>query len=684
MAAAAFLIMWLALAVLSVFFAADGCARKACVCGCDAANACRAASVPLCTLCGIVLVLFVFGCAGVLRAGAWAVLVCAAAAAVRLAVLGMRGGCSFFGVLRARCCTPAWYLTFGGSALLAALLAAQQPLFMQWDEFSFWGTAAKTVWQNDALYTLAETTNLEARTYPPAAALLSYAFGFLSDRFAPWTVYAAYGVMAFAVFGAAVGLAAKKNTAAFAFGSVLCVLAPFAVESFAAGQTLTAYATAYADHLLGLLTAGGCAVWLGAARCGGPLTGRAYAGALVKLACVTAVLGLTKDVGLPLGLVVFLVCVLDHFGNDFLRHKKDGRAWLRLLGAAAVPAGTAVLTYLVWAKHLAAVLEVDRSYAGGSAGLSTAGMLAAGVRELLGIGRTEHFSAVFSAMVRAFFARRVSVFGSGMVTVSVIMAIFALAFVLEKKGQRRRTVCLAAASGVGFAGYYFFQLLCYVYVFSAHDGLGLVSYPRYMGIYYLFWLLAAVCALLRAVNAGRRLSGAAVIAAAVLVLAVCGMRIDMQDTFAGRGNAAWQTQTVIERRAQQALDAVREDPTEEKALLVAQWDDGGRWYRYAYALEPLPLYHAKMDNTIVAPGSEEIYPIQLDAQTIGAFLAENGITLLILDVVDYDFWMEFRPLFTDGMHGYEAGLCHAYRVQSGPDGGVRFVPCTGETEAANA
>ena len=72
------------------------------------------------------------------------------------------------------------------------------------------------------------------------------------------------------------------------------------------------------------------------------------------------------------------------------------------------------------------------------------------------------------------------------------------------------------------------------------------------------------------------------------------------------------------------------------------------------------------------------------AQITPTYLKENGITLLILDVVDYDFWMEFRPLFTDGMHGYEAGLCHAYRVQSGPDGGVRFVPCTGETEAADA
>ncbi|MBQ8610426.1 MAG: hypothetical protein IJ412_01830 [Oscillospiraceae bacterium] len=683
MAAEAFFIMWLALAVLSIFFAVLPTGKHRL---CVQKGACgkSAAAVPLCTLCGMILVLLAFGCAGALRIGAWCILLCAEAAGVVLVVRRRRskdGG--FAALLRARCCTPAWGVCFGGSALLAVLLAVKQPLFTQWDEFSFWGTAAHAVWRHDALYTLLETTNLEARTYPPAAALLSYIFTFLSDTFAPWALYAAYGVLTFAVFGAVVGLAEEKKTAAAAFGTLLCVLAPFAVESAGAGQRLNAYATAYADHMLGVLTAGGCAVWLGSTgRRGTPLCGGALAAALAKTACVSAVLGLVKDVGLPLGLVVFLVCTADHFANDFLRYKKDGRAWLRLVCVGAVLAGTAVLSYMVWAKHLAAALDSDRSYAGGSAGLSTVGMLVSGIKELLGIGRTEHFSAVFSAMVGAFLGRRVSVFGSGILTAATIMGIFALAFALERKGQRRRVVCFAAASGIGFAGYYFFQLLCYVYVFSAHDGLNLVSYGRYMGIYYLFWLLGAVCALLHAA-AGRRQGCMTVMACAALVLAACWLNVRVQDTFLGRFDAAWAEQTVIEERAQQALAAAGADSDDDRVLLVAQWDDGGRWYRYAYALEPLPLYHAGLDNTIVAPETEGPFSIRLDAQSIGGFLRKEGITLLLLDVVDYDFWAEFRPLFTDGMTGYEQGSCHVYRVCQQEDGSVLFVPYTAKTEAVH-
>ncbi|MDQ9761409.1 hypothetical protein RFZ45_21540, partial [Acinetobacter baumannii] len=60
--------------------------------------------------------------------------------------------------------------------LLALFLAWQQPMPTQWDEFSFWATAAKVVKNNDALYTMVAQTNLEARSYPAALPVLSYLF----------------------------------------------------------------------------------------------------------------------------------------------------------------------------------------------------------------------------------------------------------------------------------------------------------------------------------------------------------------------------------------------------------------------------------------------------------------------------------------------------------------------------
>ncbi len=682
MAWVSFFVMWLAVLSLSLFFAV--CGRKQLPLadgGTGAADACT----PLCVVCGMILVLVCAGCAGVLRAGAWLVLVCGLAAGVWLAVRMLRlhkeKNDALTAALRG-CLCPAWLTAFGGSAALAILLGLRQPLFLQWDEFSFWGTAASAVWHNDTLYTLLETTNLEARTYPPALPLLSYAFSFLAKSFEPWLLYAAYGVLSFSVFGAVVGLAGCKAAPA-AFGALACVLTPFAIECWYDGQALVSFSTSFADQMLGFLAAGGCAVWLGAhRRTDGPLQGGAYAAALCRTALVVAVLGFVKDVGLPLGLVVMLVCLLDHFCGDFLRYRKNAGAWLRLAGVGVVLAGAAVVAYAAWAKHMASALAIDRSETGGSAGLSTVGMLVSGVKELLGIDRTKRFTKILRAMISALFERRVTVFGTGVYTAAVIFAVLAAAFLLAPRGQRRRAVCYGLASGAGFVGYWFFQLICYVYVFSAADGYALVSYARYMGIYYVFWLLGALAVLLCAAKG--RFGGIGAMAVACALLAVCVLHIDIEDTVLERSAVEWETQTIVELRADQAVQAAQADDAPDKVLLVSQWDDGGRWYRYAYALEPVSLYHVMGNNTIVPleGTTDEEYALRLDKTNIAAFLRESGCTLVLTDVLDHYFSTEFGGLFADGLAGYEDGSCHVYRVEYTDGGyGVAFVPWK---EAAHA
>lgn len=693
-------------------------------------GACRALapSLPLVTLCALVLLLCLAGCLGRLRAGMWlfwllgaGALAALGRAAARCARRG-QGGAFWRGLAR-QFASPAWLLAFGGSAALALFLALRQPLFTQWDEFSFWGTAAKVVKDSDALYTQVTATNLAARSYPPALPLLGYAFAFCSPSFVPWLVLAGYGALYFAVFGALLGGLPRPAAAPAAFGALACALAPFAVECWYPRQTLLAYSTAYADLMLGLLCAGGCAVWYNAAK--GSLRGGALAAALAAVGCVTAALALTKDVGLPLGLVVMLVCALDcavtRWPDEAAGARRDGpdgapspaahlppsltggtlkekiaarlpaarrpdraagnrwgRLWRPLL-VAAVCLAAAVGSYAAWSLQLQNALGLDRSETGGSAGLSTVGMVVSGLRELLGIQRSEKFAAVLRAMAGAFFRQRVTVFGSGLLTVGAILLLLALAFVLTARGQRRRVTCFAVASGLGYLGYTFFQLLCYVYVFSEVDGRGLASYPRYMSTYYLFWLLGALGLLLGAVHSRHRWAPLTVVVSASALLALCCLRILPQDTLLGRSPSFWDDQRLVEQRAAQALQAARAsgDPVGEKVLLVSQWDDGGRWYRYAYALEPLALFHLPGDNTLLPrnaqyPGGPD-EPLRQNAATIGAFLRENGCTLLLMDVDDDDFHREYAALFTDGMAGFEAGDCFAYRVQYTEDG-VRFVP----------
>lgn len=706
MAAGSFLLMWLALAALCAFFA---CRQTVFFRLFSKGSATLPAGLPadvlpLTVLCAVVLVLVAAGCLQALRAGMILVLTAAALAAGLLVLAALRGATRGDGGLWRQLADlfgrPAWLLAFGGSLLLAGILAVSDPLFTQWDEFSFWGTAAKVVKQTDALYTAAGT-NLAARSYPPALPVLGYAFAFASPAFRPWLLLAGYGVLSFFVFGAVLGAVkaptifekklraapdttdgegvqrtARARRTAAAFGALALVLAPFAVESWYANQQLMAYTTAYADLMLGELCAGGIAVWY-AATAAGPLRGRRLAAALAAVACVTAVLGLTKDVGLPLGLVIMLVCGLDCLAVSDRQTplaRRLGRAALVL----AVLLAAAVLAYAGWSVHLAAALGQDRSQTGGSAQLSTVGMLAAGVRELLGIGRSEKFSAVLSAMLSAFFGRRVSVFGSGLGTLAALAALLGLAYWLAGHGARRRVVGFAAAAGAGYLGYTFFQLLCYVYVFSDVEGRNLVSYERYMSTYYLFWLLGALCLLLLCARRARPAAPRSLLATAAVLLAFCCLRIRPQQTLLARPATFWDMQTLIGQRAAQALAAAgTDDMQDEKVFLVSQWDTGARWYAYAYALEPLALLRLPGDATVLVPGETQPVsyadPLCLDRQSMADFLQTNGCTLLLMDVDDDDFHREFAPLFSDGLAGFERGEVSVYRIVYEASG-VRFVP----------
>ena len=670
---ASFLVMWLAQLALCLFFALRPWRQEKQLCPGPGE-----AGLPLSVLCGMVLFALGMGFAGLLWAGVLCIVLAAVLAAGYTGYrLHRTGGAAQS--LRA-CLTPAWVLAFGGSLLLALFLAWQQPLPTQWDEFSFWATAAKVVKNNDMLYTLVGQTNLEARSYPAALAVLSYLYQWLAPAFTPWLLYAGYGVMYFSVFGAAVGLLGDRFTGKTVFAGLLCLALPFAVESWYPGQTLVAYTTAYADLMLGFLTAGGCILWLLAshARPEAPLAGGRFWSALCQTALVVLVLGLVKDVGLPLGLVVMLVCAADFFVCDVLRGPKEGRRWLRLLAVVLILTAAAGIAFYAWAVHLSAALSIDRAETGGSAQIGPVEMVTRGIRELLGIDRSEKFGAVLSAMAGAFFSRRVSVFGSGLRTVLVIGLILLLAVLLEK-GNRRRPVFFGLCAGAGFAGYYFFQLICYVYVFSDGDGYALASYERYMSTYYIFWLLGAAAVLLCAVSAGRKLAGPGLTAVSLAVLLLCARAIPAENTLLGRTPAAWYPETLIQSRADQAIAAAGPG---DKVLLVSQWDDSARWYRYAYALDPVGLYHLRGDNTIVPPDAEVEgeYPLTLDRESIGGFLAENDCTLLLLDVVDYDFWREFAPLFTDEMEGFlQQGRC-VYRVEADGDG-VQFVPAAGKEAA---
>ena len=102
----------------------------------------------------------------------------------------------------------------------------RQPLFSDFDEFSFWGTAAKLTKVNDTLYTECEVGWAWQATQNPGLITLSYFLQFLGS-FAPWKVYLAYDALLFACFGAVLGATGwKKYENAVALG-LICWCVPW-------------------------------------------------------------------------------------------------------------------------------------------------------------------------------------------------------------------------------------------------------------------------------------------------------------------------------------------------------------------------------------------------------------------------------------------------------------------------
>ena len=123
-------------------------------------------------------------------------------------------------------------------------------------------------------------------------------------------------------------------------------------------------------------------------------------------------------------------------------------------------------------------------------------MLFTGLKELIGIDRTERFSRVMGQMWQAFYSTSLSEFsvgstssgigkyfnGSGLVITLVILVVLGLAFLYAEKAYRPAVAWFTLFSTLGFAAFYIFTGFTYIYIF--HEWQEMTDYNRYIYPYY--------------------------------------------------------------------------------------------------------------------------------------------------------------------------------------------------------
>ena len=613
-----------------------------------------AGAAPLAVLCGSMLWLSVFACLDRLFLGGLLWFAGAAAAAVWCAVKRKT-------FTKRKVLTPSVMVFLGASLVIIVLFAVRQPIFMEWDEFSFWGIAPKVVKETGRLYLL-EPGELRSITFAPGLVMLAQLFQFLGAAFVPWKVYAAYDILMFAIYAAALAVLERRHWHLAVLGAGFAVLLPYLCTVYMRNIYVeTIYISAYADVPMGLLFGAPLALYF---------TNRHKSPALLAAVCLAvAACCITKETSFALALIAAaLVC----FDLLFVQ-KKDavplagriGHIPARL-GWCAALAASAVVPYVAWVLYRTPLLGTGASATdlGGDQQMSMFQMLFTGLCELVGIGRTERFGRVMGKMWQYYYSTSLSSFrvgglfaeegigrylnGSGLIITLLVLALLGLAFLAAGRGRRAGIGWFALLSTLGFAAYYIFIGFTYVYVFP--ESSEMTDYNRYIYPYYLGWLLTAaailaascrgVCARRAQESVSRAPLGAGpgqpgpltawkqagALALAALTAFSCWRTatfvqpqlsvVDFPDSYyAGR------------RRDIAAHDRVKAALEEgERVFFVATGDDGGAWFKAYYDLFPeIHLDYSFGGGDIVRAddGTDLSY---YDEQTGGyAYDAETGL-----------------------------------------------------------
>lgn len=446
-------------------------------------------AAPLAVLCATMLWYSLMGCFDLLfPAGLlWFAAALAAAAALALRRKEIRWK-ELFG--------PGMVFFLIAGLVVIGLFALRQPTFMEWDEFTFWGIAPKVVKSTGRLYTL-EPGSMVGVTYVPGLVMLDQAFQFLGAAFVPWKVFAAYDLLYFAVFAAALSMFRRRGWRMAVPMAVVLTLLPYLLTVYYRGiYVQPIYMSSYADIPMGLLFGAGLALYFAAEK--------KTPAVLTAAALAVTAESVAKDMGFALCLVAAaLIC----FDLLFVERGEVTFARLRGVWAKLCWCALTVLAplgaFFGWALHMQAALGLSRFDLGGSEEMGMVEMVATGLVELVSPQKSEKFAQIADGMYKAFFTTKLSMFGSGLTVVLVILALLALAYLCGDRIQKARAAWFAALSTLGFAAFYIFNIFTYAYIFKGQEALGLSNYNRYIYPYYIGWMLAALALLGKSLADGR-------------------------------------------------------------------------------------------------------------------------------------------------------------------------------------
>ena len=646
---------------------------------------------PLTALSAIAAVLTLAGMAGVLYPAAWAVY-----------ALCVAGGVWAFWPRKGQ--TPDWKALFtpgsvvfwGMTLAFAVYFFIRQPLATGFDELNLWATAVKVTKVDNSLYSTATLGTPWAVTQNPGLPLVSYFFQFFGS-YADWKIYLAYDALYFACFAAVLSaLPWKKWRVAVPLAAVLwCTPFFFTIYNHTIYLADT-YLTSYGDVPAGLVFGGAVAAWLALRQMDGPKW------AVLPILALAANLK-ANDFVLSLA-AAGLIAVDAWFFCD--APFKQGIA--RRTGFAAACFAAPMAVYYLWNVRYVGWL-VARNSSSGGVGETTASLgevVVNGIKILLGqpvegffAERQPQFLQAMADMGAQFWtdAGKLSMIGQGRNVVLLILAIFAVAFVVAAgRRLRARIAALAGLSTLCFAGYNLMLALSYGFIFKPFQAESLTDYNRYIYSYYIGWFLIALACLTVALlpqteqrflkekdgptvlfhqyapRWGLAGQGAVLLLAAAMLLRQ-GQLVLPQLSVLGFADSEFSDRRSIRAEAELVCSYLEPD---DRVFFVSQGDNGERWFSAVFDFYPILVDYSGIVSEMIGGGGElglpepqpqeegpkNFYYHGFTAEELDAVVRGNGCTVLYLQTIDDIFVESYQDLFTDGLAAALDGETLLYRV----------------------
>ncbi|MDL2293700.1 hypothetical protein LJC60_03615 [Ruminococcaceae bacterium OttesenSCG-928-D13] len=653
--------------------------------------------MPIVAVSACMLFFTVAGCLGAVVPGAlfaggvlWYVL---CAAALVFTLIKLRGKIvSLF--------TPAFLCFLVGSVAFVLLFALTKPMLTQWDEFTFWGPAAKVTSTVNTLYTMADSS-LIARSYPPGLIVFSYMMQFFGG-FSEHGYIACFAILYLACFAAAASVWGKLKSATIVFFSALVCLPLLFEFNLGAGQMMRAYLSCLADMPMALLFGGALCFYFAGGEKGARL--------MLPFGLILGALTCVKDMGLALAFCALFIAALDMLACEggrlgFYKLRRGAAFWANIGWGVLMIAGC----YLLWWLHLSTAAEINRFQLDGSGQMDTVTMLLTGVTMLLGVDRSPQFEQVLSDMLRAFFTEPVGLLGPGMLVLCVILAVTLAAFLLSAtKRQRKRVLVFTLAAAFCFVAFYIFNIFTYALIFNPGEAAMLREYNRYISPYWVGWLMGALVLLGRAATYHKasfyrlRLGRAVSAGVCLLLVAALALRGNGRANFLNVSPA-----TYTERENLNAVAAAANAEgaaAEDRVYIISQGDNGTRFYMFGFQLrgvrtrlftgierdelgqvvydeEGKALVSGNVAVTLVSyekpAETYGPYDVPCNPEDLAIYLAQMGCTHVLVDVVDATILEDFAGMFSDGLAGWDGLLGRGnsyYKVTWEPNGSCLLVP----------